>query len=403
MYQKFSFSFNVPKQVILFFAVLLQACLGGTYSWSVYDAVFIKQYDVPAALASAPFNLFYVVFPIMLLLASKLIDRFGPRQCAILGGALFGCGWMLASLGAHNFYYILAGVGVLSGLGVGIAYLIPITVGVAWYPEQRGLVTGLAVAGFAGGAALVSQLAQYFLTAGVSPYELLGGVGVGYIFIAIFSGLFMSYPAIMASGSTGKVRLISVVQGRLFQTLFFAMTAGLTAGFFINSKLALLSNDYGIELIISAVAMFALSNAVGRVVWGYLSDKWLPSKAIKLNLFIQALVLSISPLLLQSNFGTAFLAVVTGFNYGGVLVLYASTVGYYWGNNEMKNVYAVLFLSNILAALINIVLGILYSSIGLNIPIVSVLLLLGIAYVLTGQYLKIKASATPPAMANDAQ
>ncbi|MFA0678320.1 hypothetical protein AB4567_28740, partial [Vibrio sp. 10N.222.51.A6] len=161
--------------------------------------------------------------------------------------------------------------------------------------------------------------------------------------------------------------------------------------------------DYGIELIVSAVAMFALSNAVGRVVWGYLSDKWLPSKAIKLNLFIQALVLSISPLLLQSNFGTAFLAVVTGFNYGGVLVLYVSTVGYYWGNNEMKNVYAVLFLSNILAALINIVLGILYSSIGLNIPIVSVLLLLGIAYVLTGQYLKIKASATPPAMANDAQ
>ncbi|MFA0678132.1 hypothetical protein AB4567_27790, partial [Vibrio sp. 10N.222.51.A6] len=151
----------------------------------------------------------------------------------ILGGALFGCGWMLASLGAHNFYYILAGVGVLSGLGVGIAYLIPITVGVAWYPEQRGLVTGLAVAGFAGGAALVSQLAQYFLTAGVSPYELLGGVGVGYIFIAIFSGLFMSYPAIMASGSTGRVRLTSVVQGRLFQTLFFAMTAGLTAGFLL--------------------------------------------------------------------------------------------------------------------------------------------------------------------------
>lgn len=378
---------RIPKQLILFFAVLMQACLGGTYSWSVYDAVFINQYQVSAPLATAPFNLFYVMFPVTLLFASKLIDRFGPRICAILGGGLFGCGWMLASLGANSFYYTLAGVGVLSGLGVGLAYLIPITVGVAWYPQRRGLVTGLAVAGFAAGAALVSQFSQYFLTAGITPFSLLGTIGVCYAVIGIVAGAFMSYPAQLSAQQATPIPLKVIVKEPLFQALFIAMTAGLTAGFFINSKLALFSNDYNIELALSAVAIFAISNAAGRLIWGYLSDKLQPSITIKLNLFIQAMVIALSPVLLQSNWGTALLAAATGFNYGGVLVLYAATVGYYWGNNAMKSIYAWLFLSNILAALLNAVLGSLYSKTGLTVPTVTILVLLGFAYLLSSRHL----------------
>jgi len=401
MLPQFVSRYRASKSVILFFAVVMQACLGGTYSWSVYDALFIKQYQVPAPLATAPFNLFYVVFPIMLLFANKLIERFGPRKCAMLGGGLFGCGWIVACLGVTSFYFTLLGVGLLGGLGVGIAYLIPITVGVAWYPQRRGLVTGLAVAGFAAGAALVSQVSQYLLTVGISPYAVLGAIGGCYAVIGIVAGFFMSYPESYSAKQVAPIQIKRVMKDPLFLTLFIAMTAGLTAGFFINSKLALLSRDNGIELALSAVAIFAVSNAAGRLIWGYLSDRSPPSTTIKLNLFIQAMVIALSPVLLQSDWGTALLACATGFNYGGVLVLYAASAGHYWGNGAMKTIYAWLFLSNILAALINILLGSLYATAGLNVPIVTLLVMLGFAYLLSGRNLRQNRAGHSEVMLNE--
>ena len=365
------------KFLILFFVVVMQACLGGTYSWSVYDTIFINQYHIPAGLSSAPFNIFYIVFPLTMLFASLLTKRLGYQRSAILGGLLFGGGWMFASLGDNNFYMTLVGVGVLGGMGVGIAYLIPIAVGVAWFPQHRGLVTGMAVGGFAGGAALVSQLSQYLIDTGITPFALLGFMGAGYVVLGCVAGAFMLHPDPDGSHNAANTLPVkTLLKTPVFQALFIAMTVGIAAGFFMNSKLALLSSDFGVELILSAVAIFAIFNAIGRLTWGWISDHMNPSQTLKVNLGLQALVVIASPILLKSDAGAALLAGITGFNYGGVLVLYASTVGHFWGNDAIKSVYPWLMLSNISGALINAALGIIYSDFGLMLPAGIILILI---------------------------
>ncbi len=368
------------KYMILAFVVLMQACLGGMYSWSIFDSVFIKEYNINPTLSSAPFNLFYLTFPLTLLVANKIVKKFGTKFCAILGGVLFGSGWIIAGFGQFNFYVTLLGIGLFSGVGVGLAYLVSLSVGVAWFPDKRGMVTGLAVGGYAGGAALVSQIAQALMNHGLTPFGVLHVVGLAYVALNIIAGSFMQNPASYKKDSTSHIDIKHLIKNPLFIALFISMTTGLTAGFFVNSKLALISRDYNITLVLSAVAIFAIFNAIGRVVWGIVSDYIQPKLVINLNLLTQVVTLLSASMLLKSNVGAMMLAALSGFNYGGVLVLYASTVGYFWGNDSMKSIYAWLFLCNILAAGLNSALGYLYSEVGLGYPIIIAMSLLVVAF-----------------------
>src|ERR1039458_4581912 len=107
----------------------MQMCLGATYSWSVYVKPLKQLTGLSQGLIQLPFSVFYFVFPATILASgSFLIPRFGPRRCAVAGGLVFGGGWLAASLGASHFAFTVTGIGVLGGLGAGLAYLVPITV-----------------------------------------------------------------------------------------------------------------------------------------------------------------------------------------------------------------------------------------------------------------------------------
>nr|MBM1002189.1 MFS transporter [Desulfofustis sp. PB-SRB1] len=156
---------------ILFAAVLMQACLGATYSWSVYVQPLRKLADIAQGPAQIPFTLFYFAFPLTMMIAGQFLPRIGPRRSAVLGGFLFGGGWLLAGMGNHSFLLTIIGIGAIAGIGAGMAYIVPIAVCVRWFPDSKGLVTGIAVAGFGGGAAIVSQVGGYLInTMGLSPF-----------------------------------------------------------------------------------------------------------------------------------------------------------------------------------------------------------------------------------------
>ena len=357
---------GMRKYVVLIFAVLMQMCLGGTYAWTVFAAGFSDQFGVSPDWAVMPFNTFYISFPLTMVLGGKLIAKLGTRASAMLGGALFGIGWLVASLGAAGFWWTVVGAGVVGGVGVGLAYVAPIAVGVAWWPQRRGLVTGLAVGGFAAGAALVSQVADVRIGAGASPFEVLRLCGGAYLGIALIAGFFMRMPESETTGrSTAKPQaapsLGALVRTPAFVALFAAMTVGLMAGFFVNSNLKQFSSAEGLRLIMSGAAVFAIANAVGRIVWGLVSDYASIAGVIRVNLMSQAVVLALAPYLVTSGSGMLLFAAVTGFNYGGVLVLYAATVGRVWGNDAIAPVYGKLFAANILASVLSKALTSLYN------------------------------------------
>ena len=336
----------------------MQLCLGATYSWSVYVQPLRESSGLMQGTAQLPFTLFYFAFPATMMFAGQFLPKMGPRRCAMLGGILFGGGWMLAGLGRLDFLYTVMGIGLLAGIGAGFAYIVPIATCIRWFPEHQGLVTGVAVAGFGGGAAVISQIGGLLMNhLTVSPFATFSVFGVAFVFLVTSAGFFMVNPDQGASGSRRRLAVKRVIGERAFWLLYAAMFTALSAGFTVNANLKDLYAGGPSESGIAAVALFALANAGGRIGWGMLFDRWSPIKMIQANLLAQAGLLLTSPLILRSGTGLLLFAALTGFNYGGVLVIYASSAARLWGKTNVGQVYSLLFSSNIPAALAPLMAG----------------------------------------------
>ncbi len=369
--------------LVLAASMLMQVCLGATYSWSVIVGFLRTGSELGQRELQTPFTAFYIVFPITTVFAGKLLERFGPRLCALVGTLVFGLGWIVAGFGGSTFILTVIGIGLGGGVGVGLAYLVPIAAGMRWFPHRRGLVTGLAVAGFGGGAALVSQAAHYLMSdCRVDPFIAMRVLGATFLLISIPAALVMCYPPGEEKAAVCPGQSDRLLRRRDFRVLYFAMFAGLSAGFTINANLAQLSPVLadGARVGAMAVALFAITNALGRICWGALADCTQGNAPLHANLILQALLLAVSPKLVASSHGLLLLAAFAGFNYGGVLVLYAASVACIWGNHNVGRAYGILFSANCPAALAPLLAGYVFDKTGsFTGPLLAlaVLLLLG--------------------------
>ncbi|MBD1399229.1 MFS transporter [Pelovirga terrestris] len=370
----------MPLMVVIS-ALLMQLCLGATYSWAVYvmhlrDLVSISQLH-----AQIPFTLFYFIFPATMIFSGSLLERFGPRYLTICGGFLFGSGWLISSLGGDNFLYTIIGNGFVAGIGAGIAYIVPISTCMKWFPNNKGLVTGIAVAGFGGGAALVSSGAGFLLDQGFTPFNLFGYFGIIFTLLILFAAIFMVNPPqirYIASGITHKAG--SIFRDRRFLILYFCMFTGLAAGFAVNANIKELYQSATLVTGVSAVSFFALANAAGRVIWGGLFDRLGTVQAIIINLMAQAGILFLTPVILKTGAGLQLFAILTGFNYGGVLVIYAGSVAKIWGAQRVASIYGWLFSANIPGAVAPLVAGYYFDKTGsFNLPLISLGVLITMA------------------------
>ncbi|MCA1932754.1 MAG: MFS transporter, partial [Calditerrivibrio sp.] len=290
-----------------------------------------------------------------------------------------------SSFGGNNFIFSILGNGFIAGIGAGIAYIVPISTCIKWFPDKKGLITGLAVAGFGGGAAIVSYAGGYFLSLGWTPFDFFRLLGFVFLFSIVSSGFFMRNPDSSTSSSTQKsISYREIITDKRFILLYFAMFTGLAAGFAVNANIKELSKIATVSAGVGAVAFFAIFNAIGRIIWGGLFDKIEFSKALSLNLIFQGIILLLFPIILNFQSGLQIFALLTGFNYGGVLVMYAGTVARIWGAERMGVIYGLLFSSNIPGAIAPIFAGYVYDKTGsftLALYIIGILLILGVVAV----------------------
>lgn len=341
----------------------MQMCLGATYSWSVYVQPLKILTGLQQGPVQVPFTVFYFMFPLTMMFAGTLLPKTGPRLNAMVGGLLFGGGWLIASLGAGNFLFTTLGIGLVSGVGAGMAYIVPIAVCIQWFPKNKGLVTGIAVAGFGGGAALVSQAGGWLMkTADKTPFETFFIFGLIFLAVICVAGSVMHFPETHKKQQTKQINLREILSHPTFQILYFSMFIGLAAGFAINANLKELFHDGAntAQVGITAVSLFAVANALGRIIWGIIFDRVESAIAIQANLILQALVLLAAPFLLSSIPGFLAVSFLTGFNYGGVLVLYVSCASRYWGGDRVGKIYGFLFSSNIPASFAPILAGMVF-------------------------------------------
>ncbi|MBN1382001.1 MAG: MFS transporter, partial [Deltaproteobacteria bacterium] len=139
-------------------AILIQLCLGAIYAWSVFTpklTLAIAQggtYGFSATQAAWIFSVGLLVFSVVMVLAGRMMQRVGPKKLAMSGGIVLGVGYVLGGMFGSSFAAQLICIGIIGGAGIGLAYVVPIAVGVKWFPDKKGMITGLAVAGFGFGA-----------------------------------------------------------------------------------------------------------------------------------------------------------------------------------------------------------------------------------------------------------
>lgn len=158
-------------------AILIQLCLGAIYAWNVFtNALTQAPYDFTQTQTQIIFAVGLATFAVVMILAGRLQAKFPPRLIALAGGLVLGIGYVAAGFVGTSFAGHVITIGLLGGAGIGLAYVIPIAVGVRWFPDKKGMLTGLAVAGFGFGALLWIKLAG-------SPGYLIANFGVANVFI----------------------------------------------------------------------------------------------------------------------------------------------------------------------------------------------------------------------------
>ncbi len=167
-------------------SIAIHLCIGSVYAWSIYNPPLIRLFGVVAP-ASGDWSLQDVtwIFSVAIVflglsaaLAGHWLDKVGPRLVGTAAAVLWGGGYLVGSIGilTHQLWLLYFGYGVLGGCGLGLGYVSPVSTLIKWFPDRRGMATGMAIMGFGGGAMIGAPLKRYFIQRFYEAPEYLGTV-----------------------------------------------------------------------------------------------------------------------------------------------------------------------------------------------------------------------------------
>ncbi len=346
----------MQRWIVLAAGVAVQMVLGGVYAWSEFVPRLIAEYGLSRGQSGLIFGVMIAVFTVVMIPAGRVLKKRGPRFAAGIGAALFALGYVLASFSGGEFIFLLLALGVVTGAGVGFGYICPLSVCMKWFPNNKGLVTGVSVAGFGGGAILLSAVVdQLFTTFGLGVMETFRAVGLGMGAFAFIAAMLMSEPpeaergAITAAASPIRAYLLTPS----FLYICLGMFCGTFAGLLVVGNLKPLALSVGLtnESATLAISLFALGNASGRILWGQVHD-FLGSRR---TVLVSMSFLGVALLLLYaagSTWMTLGATLLVGGGFGACFVVYASTVVSRFGMELFPRLYPICFLGYGFAALV---------------------------------------------------
>lgn len=377
--------------------VLVQLCLGAIYAWSAFTSRLAEEpYGFSAVEGQWIFALGLVTFAVvMALFAGRWQARSGPRVVTLAGGLVLGAGYLLAGLSGASFWGILIGIGLLGGAGIGLAYVCPIAALVKWFPDHKGAITGLAVAGFGFGALIWIKLTQGFTFGPLRLSGDWGGLfGMGWSLNQVWTLYGVLFAVLIGVGSIVLVNppsgwlptgwtpppASSDVSGRrdfsaremvattqfwgLFATFLFGAVAGLMVigciERFGSDRLVAAGSTPADALVIAGTAMglfYALFNGLGRILWGWFSDRLGRRNSIALMSALQGVTMLGFFAVGGSEWGLYLGAALIGFNYGGYFALFPAATADLFGDRRVGDNYPLVFLAYGVGGIIGPLLG----------------------------------------------
>ncbi len=349
---------------------LINVALGTYYAWSVFVPALEREFGWNRSQTSLVSTINMVMVPLMFLLAGFLQRRIGPRRIAVIGGALYVSGILLASW-AHSLPVLYLTWGVMVGAGVGFGYLVPITVGSKWFPHHRGLVNGVAIAIFAAGSGLFGPLGGMLVEriGWRATFQVLAGI----FFVFTMAGAYLLKdppPGYIArarkSSADGRPRAhptdvptAQMVRSPVFVALWFAYGLGATAGTMVISQLVPFARSAGFSAKTAAFALTigAIGSASGRFFSGWLSDHLGRLQTLRAIIATSMLVTPMLYIWREDLLAFYVLLFFVYYCYGTQLSVYTALSGDFWGTKYLATNYGLLFLGFGIAAALGPVLG----------------------------------------------
>lgn len=395
------------RYTVLIGAILVQVVLGTIYAYSVFVQPLEAEFGWTRATIQGGFSVALAMFALAMIPAGRWQDRIGPRRVAMTGGALLGLSFLIApllinALGAVGLYL---SYGVIGGAGIGFAYVCPIAAAGKWFPDKKGLITGVAVAGFGAGALFFAGPASALLlppaegdSLGLYQVIMVGlglmpgeGSGIGWERFFILHGivaaalviggalLLRNPPASWApegwTPTKSQAKVMREMDWRemlntplatiLWMTFIFGATSGLMAigqwqpmmaevgG---NASIAPAWMGTTVARFFTPVAILAIFNAFGRIFWGKVSDVIDRPRAMMIMFLGQGMAFMIL-ISVQSTWAIVFASAWVGLNFGGIFSMFPSATSDYFGLKNFGVNYGFIFTAYGVAGIMGPIVG----------------------------------------------
>lgn len=167
-------------------SIAIHLCIGSVYAWSIYNPALIKGFGVVTSASNDwslkdvvwVYTVAIVVLGLSAAFAGRWLEKVGPRMVGVVAAVCWGGGYIIGGFGilTHQLWLLYLGYGVIGGVGLGLGYVSPVSTLIRWFPDRRGMATGMAIMGFGGGAMIGAPMKEYFIKLFYKAPEYLGTV-----------------------------------------------------------------------------------------------------------------------------------------------------------------------------------------------------------------------------------
>jgi len=352
---------TINRWYIAVAAFIVQLALGSVYAWSVFLTPVMTTYGANKPTANLTFSITLLALGVTAGFGGYLNNRFGPRIITTTGGILYGLGLILAGLTTplHSIGLLYLTYGIIGGIGIGLGYIVPLAMLIKWFPDRRGFITGLAVAGFGLGALIVSLVAPGLLNAktGIGVGSTLLYLGIAYLIIVVGGAQFFRTaqdgyaPAgwtpsakVQEAQATRSYTLAEALRSPRWYVLWLILALNVTAGAALISVASPLATSFtGVTPLVAAtlVSTISIFNGAGRLFWGWVSDA-IGRPFTFLSIFIvQIIAFALLPFI--GNFGVLLIpAALIALCYGGGFGTMPAFAADFFGAKNAGTIYGVM-------------------------------------------------------------